>query len=185
MAYQIATLDVISGGRVILGVGIGPPKPTECEHEFETLSVPFKKRMFYMQEHMTLMRRLWTEDNVTFRGKYYQVENVTLEPKPIQNPVPMWIASGVVDTAWRRVERFGDGWFPNQVTPGEFAETWGKIREEEQHKAKLIFDRLREEYGFTGGYTIVKDYVRERRLRLREMFVPLTHPPGHAQMDFG
>jgi hypothetical protein len=90
-----------------------------------------------------------------------------------------------VDTAWRRVERFGDGWFPNQVTPGEFAETWGKIREEEQHKAKLIFDRLREEYGFTGGYTIVKDYVRERRLRLREMFVPLTHPPGHAQMDFG
>ena len=130
LAYQVATLDVISGGRVILGVGIGPPKPTECEHEFETLGVPFKKRMFYMQEHMTLMRKLWAEDNVTFGGKYYQVENVTLEPKPIQKPVPMWIASAIVDTAWRRVARFGDGWFPNRVTPGEFGETWGKIREE-------------------------------------------------------
>ena len=50
----------------------------------------------------------------------------------------------------------------------------------QRHTAKRIFDRLRDEYGFTGGYTIVKDYVRERRLRSREMFVPLVHSPGHA-----
>ncbi|MDA0999358.1 MAG: LLM class flavin-dependent oxidoreductase [bacterium] len=130
LAYQVATLDVISGGRVILGVGIGPPKPQECEHEFETLGVPFRKRMFYMQEHMTLMRKLWTEDNVTFEGRYYRCENVTLTPKPIQGSVPMWIASATVETAWRRVGRFGDGWFPNRVTPEEFQETWGKIKEE-------------------------------------------------------
>ena len=55
----------------------------------------------------------------------------------------------------------------------------------QRHTAKRIFDRLRDEYGFTGGYTIVKDYVRERRLRSREMFVPLHHPAGHAQADFG
>jgi len=55
----------------------------------------------------------------------------------------------------------------------------------QRHTAKRIFDRLRDEHGFEGGYTIVKDYVRERRLRLREMFVPLSHPPGHAQVDFG
>ena len=55
----------------------------------------------------------------------------------------------------------------------------------QRHTAKRIFERLREEHGFTGGYTIVKDYVRERRLRLREMYVPLSHPPGHAQCDFG
>ncbi len=55
----------------------------------------------------------------------------------------------------------------------------------QRHTAKRIFDRMCEEHGFTGGYTIVKDYVRERGLRLREMFVPLTHPPGHAQVDFG
>ena len=55
----------------------------------------------------------------------------------------------------------------------------------QRHTAKRIFDRLRDEYGFTGGYTIVKDYVRERRLRSREVFVPLVHSPGHAQADFG
>ena len=59
------------------------------------------------------------------------------------------------------------------------------VHRKQRHTAKRVFDRLRDEHDFTGGYTIVKDYVRERRLRLREMFVPLTHPPGHAQMDFG
>ena len=55
----------------------------------------------------------------------------------------------------------------------------------QRHTTKRIFERLREEHGFRGGYTIVKDYVRGRRLRMREMFVPLSHPPGHAQCDFG
>ena len=55
----------------------------------------------------------------------------------------------------------------------------------QRHTVKRIHERLRAEYGFRGGYTIVKDYVRERRLRLREMYVPLSHPPGHAQCDFG
>ena len=53
----------------------------------------------------------------------------------------------------------------------------------QRHTAKRILERLRDEYGFNGGYTIVKDYVRERRLRTKEMFVPLVHPPGHAQAD--
>jgi len=55
----------------------------------------------------------------------------------------------------------------------------------QRHTAKRIFDRLRDEYGFTGGYTIVKDYVRGEQVRSREMFVPLTHAPGEAQADFG
>jgi transposase len=55
----------------------------------------------------------------------------------------------------------------------------------QRHTAKRIHERLRDEHGFEGGYTIVKDYVRERRLRSREMFVPLCHAPGHAQVDFG
>ena len=58
-------------------------------------------------------------------------------------------------------------------------------RRKQRHTAKKIFERLRDEHGFTGGYTIVKDYVREKRLHLREKFVPLAHPPGHAQADFG
>jgi transposase len=55
----------------------------------------------------------------------------------------------------------------------------------QQHSAKRIFERLRDEHGFEGGYTVVKDYVRLCRARGREAFVPLAHPPGHAQVDFG
>ena len=58
-------------------------------------------------------------------------------------------------------------------------------RAKQRHTAKRVFERLRDEHGFTGGYTIVKDYIREHRRRGREMFVPLHHPPGHAQADFG
>ncbi len=58
-------------------------------------------------------------------------------------------------------------------------------RAKQRHTAKRVFERLRDEHGFAGGYTIVKDYVREHRRRGREMFVPLHHPPGHAQADFG
>ena len=55
----------------------------------------------------------------------------------------------------------------------------------QRHTAKRIFERLRDEYGYDGGYTTVKDYVREHRRQTREMFVPLSHAPGHAQCDFG
>ena len=59
------------------------------------------------------------------------------------------------------------------------------VPKKQWHTAKRIFERLRDEYGFGGQYTIVKDYVRERRGQTREMFLPLSHPPGHAQCDFG
>ena len=55
----------------------------------------------------------------------------------------------------------------------------------QRHTAKRIFERLRSEYGYAGGYTVVKDYVRLQRVRTKEAFVPLAHPPGHAQVDFG
>ena len=60
-----------------------------------------------------------------------------------------------------------------------------QVPRKQRHTAKRIFERLRDEYGFDGGYTTVKDYVREHRRQTREMFVPLSHAPGHAQCDFG
>jgi transposase len=59
------------------------------------------------------------------------------------------------------------------------------VHRKQRHTAKRLFERLRAEHGFTGGYTIIKDYMRERERRGQEMFVPLAHPPGHAQADFG
>ena len=68
---------------------------------------------------------------------------------------------------------------------GRILEEDHRFRKKQHHTAKPIFERLRDECGFDGGYTIVKDYFREHRRRTREMFVPLSHPPGHAQCDFG
>ena len=65
------------------------------------------------------------------------------------------------------------------------ADTDPDVPRKQRHTAHRIFERLRDEHGFTGGYTIVKDYVRARRQSTREAFVPLHHPPGHAQVDFG
>ena len=59
------------------------------------------------------------------------------------------------------------------------------VSKKQRHTAKRIYERLRDEHSFPGKYTIVKDYVQQRRLRMREMFVPLSHPPGHGQADFG
>ena len=81
---------------------------------------------------------------------------------------------------------------PRRPKIGPYTEVIDRILEDDlnlprkqRHTAKRIHDRLRDEYGFDGRYTIVKDYVREHRRRTREMFVPLSHPPGHAQCDFG
>ena len=81
---------------------------------------------------------------------------------------------------------------PARPRLGAFTAIIDRILEEDRsapakqrHTAKRIHERLRAEHGFAGGYTIVKDYVRERRARVREVFVPLAHPPGHAQADFG
>ena len=68
---------------------------------------------------------------------------------------------------------------------GAILEADQQVPRKQRHTAKRIFERLRDEHGFTGQYTIVKDYVRERRRRGQEMFVPLAHSPGHAQCDFG
>ena len=65
------------------------------------------------------------------------------------------------------------------------ADTDPDVPRKQRHTAHRIFERLRDEHGFTGSYTIVKDYVRSRRQSTREAFVPLHHPPGHAQVDFG
>jgi transposase len=68
----------------------------------------------------------------------------------------------------------------DQIMEGDQA-----LPKKQRHTAKRIYERLRDEHGFPGKYTIVKDYVRERRRQTREMFVPLAHPPGHAQCDYG
>lgn len=112
-AKMLAMIDVLSGGRVILGAGVG-----WLEEEFVALgSPPFKERGRVTEEYLRLMRECWTRDQIRFEGRYYRVSDVVFLPKPIQKGgIPIWIG-GHTDVAVRRAGELGDGWHPIGLRP--------------------------------------------------------------------
>jgi len=111
-AKQAAEVDLLTGGRFRLGVGLGWNTV-----EYEALGKDFSNRGERLDEQVTLMRRLWTEPSVTHNGAHETVTGAGLAPLPVQRPIPVWFG-GVAERALRRVGRLADGWFP-QVPPGE------------------------------------------------------------------
>lgn len=106
-AKMLATLDVLSGGRVIVGLGVGWMK-----EEFETLQAPpYEARGRVTDEYIDAFRRLWTEDNPSFHGNYCSFSDIVFLPKPVQKLIPIWIG-GHSKQALRRAGRSGDGWHP-------------------------------------------------------------------------
>jgi probable F420-dependent oxidoreductase len=107
-AKMLASLDVLSGGRVIVGAGVGWMK-----EEFETIRTePFEERGKVTDEYIAAFRELWTSDNPSFSGKYCSFSNILFLPKPVQKPtIPIWIG-GHSKQAIRRAARLGDGWHP-------------------------------------------------------------------------
>jgi len=104
VAHQWATLDFVSGGRAILAVGLGR------EHHYRDFQIPVAARVKRFREEVELIKALWSEDNVTYRGEMYQVENVTLGTRPVQRPrPPLWMGVGHPN-AIRRAARIADGW---------------------------------------------------------------------------
>lgn len=106
VAKQAAALDVLSSGRLRLGVGIGW-NPVE----YEALGENFKNRGRRSEEQIELLRKLWTSELVTFQGRWHKVTDAGLNPLPIQRPIPIWFGGGA-DEVLRRVGRLGDGWIP-------------------------------------------------------------------------
>ncbi|MEC7827546.1 MAG: LLM class flavin-dependent oxidoreductase [Actinomycetota bacterium] len=118
-AKQAAALDVASGGRFHMGIGVGGELP----REFEASGVPVSERGARTNEALEIMKLLFNEDDVHFDGRFNQLSGVTLEPKPLQQPSPpIWI-SGRKDAAWRRAARFGTGWLPYMYTPEMLVES--------------------------------------------------------------
>ena len=123
LAKQASVLDVASGGRYHLGVGIGGEFPKE----FEAIGVPVKQRGSRSNEALEVINRLWTEKNVTFEGRYTRFSGVTLEPAPVQKPrPPIWVA-GRKEPAMLRAAKYADGWLPYMYTPEMLRESLAKI----------------------------------------------------------
>ena len=120
------TIDQLSTGRLIMGVGVG-----WMEEEFAAMNAPFKERGTISDEQLALLKQLWTEEHITFRGKYYNVDDIAFNPKPFQKPrVPIWVG-GEGKYAQRRAARYGDAWFPYfvRITPVELAARFQYVRE--------------------------------------------------------
>jgi probable F420-dependent oxidoreductase len=137
-AKEWATLDLLSGGRSILGVGVG-----WSEQEFAALRIPFRERGRRMNEMLEAITALWAGDDVSYEGQFYQFRNLTLEPKPAQKPhPPIWIGGGTqpsekiyaqkVDTVTpvlRRIAKYASTWVPHSsATAGMVAADWEAIR---------------------------------------------------------
>lgn len=111
IAKQYATLDRLSGGRVILGVGAG-----HLRGEFRTLRAPFEERGTVVEEYIEIIRALWTQEEASYHGTYYDFREVHLAPRPVQQPhPPVWVG-GNSRRAARRAAELGDGWVPFEVT---------------------------------------------------------------------
>ena len=106
VAKQAAQVDVLTGGRLRLGVGIGW-NPVE----YEALGENFNNRGRRSEEQIELLRKLWGEELVTFNGRWHKVTDAGINPLPVQRPIPIWFG-GSDDRALRRLARLGDGWFP-------------------------------------------------------------------------
>lgn len=157
-AQQWASLDVISNGRAWLAVCLGGPNEQSAAQALEhaVMGVQAKERVGRLEEGITVLRKLFHEKKVSHRGRFYQFEKVTLEPSPVQNPCPIWIASNptgltwrdgasapdkVIERSFRRVARYADGWMTNKVNPEQFRHQWDRIaemaREEGRDPTKL------------------------------------------------
>jgi probable F420-dependent oxidoreductase len=125
IAKQVASLDLLSQGRFIFGVGVGG----EIVREFEAVNVPVRQRGRRTDEGLEIITRVLSKSNVTFAGKYYQIHNVTLEPRPQQQPYPPIWVGGRSDAAIRRAAHYGQGWLGYLVSSQRLREAMHKIQE--------------------------------------------------------
>ncbi len=157
-AQQWASLDVVSGGRTWLVVCLGGPNEQSAAQALEhrVMGIQSHERVGRLEEGLAILRKLFHETSASHHGPFYQFDGVTPEPRPVQQPYPIWIASNPTGLTWkggasaadpvvernlRRVARFADGWMTNKLSPGQFGQQWARIaamaREEGRDPTRL------------------------------------------------
>jgi probable F420-dependent oxidoreductase len=125
-AHALSSLDVLSSGRLFAGVG-----PGSAKLDYDVCGIAFHERWSRFTESLEVLKRLWSESPASYRGKFYSLENLVIEPTPIQKPhPPIWIGSWGSDWGLKRVVKYGDGWMASayNITPERFSERWRKLR---------------------------------------------------------
>ena len=124
IAKQAAEVDILSGGRLRLGIGLG------WNHvEYEALGADWKTRGARQAEQVEVLRRLWSEDLVTFHGRFHHLNDVSIVPPPVQRPIPIWFG-GSSDAAVTRAARLGDGWMPIMAPDAQAEQKLAALRDQ-------------------------------------------------------
>ena len=128
LAKSLAAIDLLSGGRLVVGVG-----PGSSARDYAAVGIPFEERWKRLDEAVQALRALWLGEGTPYRGEFYSTEGVTLEPRPAQRSgPPIWIGSWGSEAGLRRVARLGDGWLASayNTTPVAFAADWRRLADQ-------------------------------------------------------
>jgi len=137
LAHALATLDIISKGRIILGVSVGPVRDY-IQRQFAACGVPPQEKAGRLSESIEIMRRLWSETTINYDGRYYQLSDVGILPHPAQKPgIPIWIAADRNENGFKRVARLGDGWVTLAPTLEKFTAARHKIDQYAQEHGRV------------------------------------------------
>ena len=146
LAKELATLDRMSGGRLLPAFGLGVADP----HEQQAFGVERSQRAKMFNEALAVLRACWTEESVTFHGDFYNFDNLRVEPKPLQSPPEVWLG-GIAESELKRVGRLADGWLPSFITPDEAAAGWKTVNAVANEHQREIED---EHFGVLIPYVI-------------------------------
>jgi probable F420-dependent oxidoreductase len=181
VAKQAATLDVLCSGRLRLGIGLGWNAV-----EYQALGMSFQDRGRRVEEQVALLRALWTQPLVTFRGRWHAVDDAGLNPLPVQRPIPLWFG-GMAAAALRRMAWLGDGWMTNARTPQDAAPLLSLLQDElaQASRPSAAFG-LEARLQFADGQADAWHALREgwrsagaTHLALNTMGAGLDTPAGH------
>ena len=166
-AKILAAIDVLSGGRLLVGLG-----PGSSARDYELVGVPFEERWKRLDEAVQTLRAYWRADDVAFEGAFYSTAGFTLAPTPAQRPgPPIWIGSWGSPAGLRRVARLADGWLASgyNTTPELFAQAWSDVQAE-------LAARGRDIAPFPNGIATMWCYVTEDRARAEAMLADVLAP---------
>lgn len=166
-AKQLACIDALSGGRLVVGAGVGALK--RIGEDFEVVGVPRGDKYERTYEYVKLMREIWEQPYPSFDGEYVQLPATEINPKPVQQPLPIWFA-GRGEKAWNIMTEFANGWIPTWVTADGYREALPRLREQLAGKGRDTepFTIAKECYA-----AIAKDSA-EARSRSRATFETFT-----------
>jgi alkanesulfonate monooxygenase SsuD/methylene tetrahydromethanopterin reductase-like flavin-dependent oxidoreductase (luciferase family) len=193
LAHALATIDVISNGRITLGVSVGPVRDY-IQRQFAACGVPPNEKAGRLSETIEIMRRLWREPKTDYDGRYFNLHDVGILPHPVQQPgIPIWVVADRNETGFKRVGRLGDGWVTLAPTLERFtnarekimryAQEFGRVESLRQNALYVTFNLQNDPAKANAeGWQWMENFFGQPRAKLGHFFTLFTTPEECVRM---